>query len=70
MTDPTNLEHDERRRAQLIADAVSAADRIIMAGSDGPEEVDYMTGAVAQKFAEKVFSRLQTDLMRHDLMRR
>lgn len=41
-----------------------------MAGSDGPEEVDYMTGAVAQKFAEKVFSRLQTDLMRHDLMRR
>lgn len=72
MSSPINLvEHDERRRAQLIFDAVSAADRILMGGSNGSvEELDYLTGAVAAKFVEKVFIRLQSELMRRDLQRR
>ena len=63
--------HDQIRREKIILKAVQAADRIIMDYSSGDtEETDYLTGAVAQKFVEKVQGRLQSQLLRLDLTKR
>lgn len=59
------------RRHRIIREAVEAADRIIIDGSNGDvEETDYLTGKVALEFFQKVDSRLSSTLLRHDMQRR
>jgi len=64
-------QQDEIRRERIIRNAVEAADRLIMDGSNGDvEETDYLTGAVALKFVEKVQGRLQAQLWRANMLSR
>lgn len=45
----------ESQRYEAVRNAVAAADRIILDGSDGtPEETDYLTAAVSAALADKV----------------
>lgn len=61
----------ERERQRIIEQAVSAADTIILDGSNGSvEETDYLTGQVAEKFLYKVCCRLTAQLLKHDLDKR
>jgi len=63
--------YNEARRHDVIDRAVSAADHIILEGSDGStEETDWLTGEVAARFVEKVRMRLASQLSRLDLHRR
>jgi hypothetical protein len=66
-----SLEEREKRemeRAQLVNQAVEAADRIIMDGTDGSvEETDYLTSEVSKRFVEKVHISVSSKLMRRDL---
>ena len=58
----------EYKRDKIIEDAVSAADRIILDGSDGSnEETNYLTGMVAKRFMEKVMIPFQTALQKKDI---
>ena len=60
-------QNNEYRRQLIIEAAIQAADEIIMECSDGSvEETDYLTSAVAQKFNEKVHSRISGALLRRD----
>lgn len=59
---------DELRRNIIVEFAASAADEIIMEGSDGtPEETDYLTSAVAQVINNRVHQRNVMALMKRDL---
>lgn len=61
----------EARREQAVRNAVMAADRIILDASDGSvEEINYLTGQVALRFAEKVNTALGSALRRKELMER
>ena len=58
----------EHEREEIVRKAVSAADHIILDGSDGSnEETNYLTGAVAEKFIERALRPFNTGLMRKDL---
>ncbi|OGZ23853.1 MAG: hypothetical protein A3A08_01700 [Candidatus Nealsonbacteria bacterium RIFCSPLOWO2_01_FULL_41_9] len=58
----------EHKRGEIIKDAVTAADRIILDGSDGnKEETDYLTAEVAKKFMERALLPLQTALQKKDM---
>jgi len=61
-------EQRERERREIINNAVQAADRIIMDGSDGStEETNWLTSEVAVKFTGKVNIALASDLARKDM---
>jgi len=56
------------KRNKIIEDAVSAADRIILDGSDGSnEETNYLTAMVAKRFMERALLPFQTTLQRKDI---
>lgn len=56
------------KRNKIIEDAVNAADRIILDGSDGSdEETNYLTAMVAKRFMEKALTPFQTALQRKDI---
>ena len=62
-------EQRERERREVISNAVTVADRIILDGSDGSvEETDWLTSEVAKCFVEKVNISLTGNLARMDLM--
>jgi len=55
------------RRSEIIEEAVEAADRIILDGSDGSvEETDFLTAEVARKFMEKAFHAFSREILRKD----
>lgn len=55
------------RRQQIIKEAVEAADRIILGGSDGSlEETDYLTARVAEKLMQKALLPFQTVILKKD----
>lgn len=61
-------EQREHERQEIIREAVNAADRIILDGSDGTvEETDWLTSEVAKRFVEKVGIRLTSKLVRKDM---
>ena len=61
-------EERDARRNKIIEDAVNAADRTILDGSDGSvEETDYLTGEVARKFMEKALHPFSRDLLSKDI---
>ena len=61
-------EERDFRRNKIVEDAVHAADRIILDGSDGSvEETDYLTGEVARKFMEKALHPFSRDLLSKDI---
>jgi len=66
-----SLEEREQReyeRQEIIREAVNAADRIILDGSDGSvEETDWLTSEVAKKFVEKVNIAMSAKLGKKDL---
>lgn len=58
----------EIERHEIIHNAVSAADRIIMDGSDGSiEETDWLTSEVAERFVSKVGISTAIKLKRKDM---
>jgi hypothetical protein len=58
----------EYKRDKIIENAVNAADRIILDGSDGSsEETNYLTAIVAKRLAEKALLPFQTALQKRDL---
>jgi hypothetical protein len=62
---------DELRRNIIVQFAASAADEIIMEGSNGSaEETDYLTSAVAQIMNNRVHQRNVMALMKWDLFQR
>lgn len=62
---------DELRRNIIVEFAASAADEIIMEGSNGtPEETDYLTSAVAQVMNNRVHQANLMKLMRAELLAR
>lgn len=59
------------RRNQITENAVEAADKIILDGSDGSaEETNYLTAGVARKFMEKALLPLQQELFRKDISKK
>lgn len=59
---------DEMRRHAVVQIASAAADEIIMAGADGtPEEIDYLTSAVAQMINNRVHQANTGRLLRKQL---
>ena len=58
----------EYKRHQIIENAVRAADKIIMDGSDGiEEETNYLTAVVAKKLVEMALSPFQSELLSKDI---
>ncbi len=58
----------EYRRNKIVENAVSAADEIILDGSDGSkEETDYLTAMVAKKFMEKALFPFQTAIQNKEM---
>lgn len=58
----------DAKRNKIIEDAVNAADRIILDGSDGStEETDFLTAMVANKFTEKAVIPFHIALQRKDI---
>lgn len=56
------------RRQRAIESAVSSADRIILAASDGScEETDYLTAMVAKKFMAKAYQPFISAILKKDL---
>jgi len=56
------------RRNKTIEEAVEAADRIILDGSDGSvEETDYLTAEVARQFMEKTLNAFSREILRKDM---
>ena len=61
-------EEVEYKRNKIIESAVSAADGIILDGSNGSvEETNYLTAMVAKKFTEKALLPFQTAIQKKDL---
>lgn len=61
-------EQREYERQEIIREAVSAADHIILDGSNGScEETDWLTFKVAEKFVEKVGIQLTNKLVKMDM---
>ena len=55
------------RRNEIIENAVQAADRIILDGSDGSvEETDYLTAELARRFMEKALHAFEREILRKD----
>lgn len=64
-------EERDYKRNKIIEDAVSAADRIILDGSDGSnEETNYLTAMVAKRFVKRALLPFQTTLQRKDIEER
>jgi G3E family GTPase len=62
------LEERDYRRQKIIEEAVEAADRIILNGSDGSEEeTDYLTAMVAEKLIRRAFLPFQRKLLDKDI---
>lgn len=60
----------ESRRQEVIDNAVTAAELVIVEGSNGTtEETDYLTASVAVEFVRKSHSRLSDNLLTLDLSR-
>ena len=58
----------QHHREQTVKEAVEAADRIILDGSDGSvEETDYLTAEVARKFMEKALHPFSRDSLSKDI---
>ena len=57
----------EIRRQQLIDKAVQVADCILLDGADGPEELNYLTAAVAKRWAEKALHPFAAQMLKKDL---
>ncbi|MDP3995774.1 MAG: hypothetical protein Q8P74_00805 [bacterium] len=58
----------EYKRDKIIDDAVNAADRIILDGSDGTnEETNYLTGMVAKRFMEKAMIPFHAAIQKKDM---
>lgn len=66
-----SLEERNKRdyeRSRIVGEAVDAADRIILDGSDGStEETNYLTSEVAAKLVAKALLPLSTAILRRDL---
>ena len=66
-----SLEERNKRdyeRSHIVGEAVDAADRIILDGSDGStEETNYLTSEVAAKLVAKALLPLSTAILRRDL---
>jgi len=61
-------EERERHRRQVVKDAVEAADRIIMDGSDGScEETNFLTAGVAGELMEKALHPFHAAMLSKDL---
>jgi len=61
-------EQRERERREIIKEAIEAADRIILDGSDGSvEETNWLTAEVAKGFNDKINIAAQSALRRKDL---
>lgn len=61
-------EQRERERREIINEAVCAADRIILAGSDGScEETDFLTAEVAVRMIERTVLPFNRELTKKDL---
>ena len=61
-------EQREYERRQIIEQAVGAADRIILDGSDGSvEETNYLTAEVARKFMERALLPFNSTMLSKDL---
>ncbi|MCX6813799.1 MAG: hypothetical protein NT078_01025 [Candidatus Azambacteria bacterium] len=61
-------EERDARRNKIIEDAVNAADRIILVGSnDSVKETDYLTAEVARKFMEKALHPFSRDILKKDI---
>jgi len=68
MADADKWQERDARRNKIVEDAVSAADRIILDGSDGSVgETDYLTAEVARKFMEKALHPFSRDLLSKDI---
>jgi hypothetical protein len=65
-SDPSDFDTlQQYRRQRIIEDAVRAADRILMDGSNGSvEETDWLTTMFANKYSEKVLYAANARLMR------
>lgn len=60
----------ESRRQEVIENAVTAAELVILEGSNGTtEETDYLTASVAAAFVDKSRARLSDNLLTLDLSR-
>ena len=61
-------EQREYERRQIIEQAVGAADRIILDGSDGSvEETNFLTAEVARKFMERALLPFNSAMLSKDL---
>jgi len=58
----------EYHRQQVVENALSAADRIILDGSDGSnEETNFLTAQVAEKMMTRALLPFNRDMMRKDM---
>jgi len=58
----------DMRRNKIIAEAVEAADRIIMDGSGGSEEeTNFLTAKVAEKFINKALHPFEVNMLKRDM---
>lgn len=55
------------RRAQLVRQAMTAADTILVEGAESPEELEFLTAEVAQEFVKKLWMDRKTHLLKRDL---
>ena len=63
-----NYRDREYHRDKVVREAVDAADRIILDGSDGSvEETNYLTSEVARKFMERALIPFNSALLRKDI---
>jgi hypothetical protein len=61
------LEEDRIRREEVLREAVGAANRIIMEGSQGSEEeTNYLTAMTAQEFLKSVLIPIEHALLKKD----
>ena len=54
------------RRERVIREAISAADRLILAAARTQEEIQYITGAIAEAFLKKALIPFTTMLLKAD----
>ena len=61
-------EKEEQRRAEVVKNAIEAADGIIMEGSSGTvEETNYLTAAVVSGLMKCLLAPLQGVVLREDM---
>ncbi len=61
-------EQRERERQQIIDEAYTAADRIILNGSNGSEEeTNYLTAEVAERMIKRALLLFSSGMLRKDL---